>query len=242
MSEQFAEPVPDRRRGFRHRTEHGGSRWRLPRPGRKSGIVTVIVAVCIAGASVAFASIPDSNGVIHGCYNVSNKFVRVGTVRIVNAASDCASSEKAITWSQTGPTGPPGPAVVHANFDMGAPIPNCTPPNCNLVALFAGGAAQSVEQITIPADGTYLLTDKVDLQNENPADSNNVGCEIKINGSVVDSAGALITGSGDSAALPLQDTTFAAAGSTDELVCVNDGTDAPVAAFWIHLSAIRVGP
>lgn len=50
-------------------------------------------------ASTAFASIPDANGVIHGCYNALT-----GSTRIIDG-TNCALLEKAVTWSQKGPAG-----------------------------------------------------------------------------------------------------------------------------------------
>jgi hypothetical protein len=59
----------------------------------------------LVAATVAVASIPDSNGVIHGCYNTSN-----GNLRVIDSANDnCRNSETAIFWNQTGPQGPAGP-------------------------------------------------------------------------------------------------------------------------------------
>lgn len=50
-------------------------------------------------ASTAFASIPDANGVIHGCYNTLT-----GSTRIIDG-TNCGLLEKAVTWSQKGPAG-----------------------------------------------------------------------------------------------------------------------------------------
>jgi hypothetical protein len=66
-------------------------------------IGTLVMAV--SGIGVAVASIPDSGGVIHACYKKSTH----GEMHLVNSASDCNPSEKAIQWNQTGPAGPPGP-------------------------------------------------------------------------------------------------------------------------------------
>jgi hypothetical protein len=67
----------------------------------------------LAAGGVAFATIPDSNGTITGCYNRTN-----GNLRIVDSGNDCRQNENAINWNQrgvpgptgaTGPVGPPGP-------------------------------------------------------------------------------------------------------------------------------------
>jgi hypothetical protein len=66
--------------------------------------------VCVLGLSIGSAGaifsaglIPDSDGVIHGCYDAKK-----GDLRIVTDAADCKSSEIAISWCQRGPVGPTG--------------------------------------------------------------------------------------------------------------------------------------
>jgi hypothetical protein len=69
-------------------------------------LIGVLVTVILAGAgAVAYASIPDSIGVIHGCYAKSS-----GGLRVIDTGSGqhCLPSEVAISWSQRGPTGPIG--------------------------------------------------------------------------------------------------------------------------------------
>ena len=72
------------------------SRWLL--------VGAVLGSVLVGGA--AFAAIPDSNGVIHGCYQKD-----VGNLRVIDpsAGDSCRPSEVPISWSQTGPAGPQGP-------------------------------------------------------------------------------------------------------------------------------------
>jgi len=71
-------------------------------------VITGTTAVLLAGAGVAWASIPDSSGVIHGCYASS------GAMRVIDSAtSKFKSTEKALSWNRqgkTGPTGARGPA------------------------------------------------------------------------------------------------------------------------------------
>jgi hypothetical protein len=71
----------------------------------RRGLLTVgVIAVLAIGAGVGYASIPDSVGVIHGCYD--NK----GTLRVIDtqAGGACKNNETPISWSQSGPQGPPG--------------------------------------------------------------------------------------------------------------------------------------
>jgi hypothetical protein len=69
-----------------------------------------LAALVLAAGGVAFATIPDSSGTIHGCYQTGN-----GNLRVVGSASDCRNGESALVWNQegpqgaTGPTGPDGP-------------------------------------------------------------------------------------------------------------------------------------
>jgi hypothetical protein len=55
----------------------------------------------VVAGTVAFASIPDSSGVIHGCYKTEN-----GQLRVIDPATQqCLPSETAISWNATGPQG-----------------------------------------------------------------------------------------------------------------------------------------
>jgi hypothetical protein len=71
---------------------------------RWKGIAAVAVLAAVA-AGVAYATIPDAAGVIHGCYG------KAGTLRVIDpgAGGACAANETALEWSQEGPAGPPGP-------------------------------------------------------------------------------------------------------------------------------------
>ena len=82
-------------------------KFRLPSP----AIVVALAALVFALAGAAWAAIPDSSGVFHGC--VSN---RTGVLRVIDSsktglAGHCFThhqAETAITWNQTGPQGPAG--------------------------------------------------------------------------------------------------------------------------------------
>jgi hypothetical protein len=66
-------------------------------------LAAVTGALLIGG--VAYATIPDSAGVFHGCY-----VKKTGALRLIDPTSEmhCASSEVGVQWSQTGPTGATG--------------------------------------------------------------------------------------------------------------------------------------
>jgi hypothetical protein len=65
-----------------------------------------MTAGLVVVGGVAFAAIPDTNGLINACYDNAT-----GAVRLVDAQpGNCAKSgETGISWNQTGPPGPPGP-------------------------------------------------------------------------------------------------------------------------------------
>jgi hypothetical protein len=64
------------------------------------------IVLALAAGGVAYASIPDSSGVINGCY----KSV-VGQLRVIDtdAGMKCLAGEKPLDWSRSGPTGATGP-------------------------------------------------------------------------------------------------------------------------------------
>lgn len=67
---------------------------------------SVASALAIGGGVSAYASIPDSGGVIHGCYQTGT-----GALRVVdsNVGQTCKANEQGLNWNQTGPQGPQGP-------------------------------------------------------------------------------------------------------------------------------------
>ena len=72
----------------------------------KRWIAGVLVAAGLAvAAGVAYATIPGSNGVIHGCYN------KAGVLRVIDVSDGtaCVAGETALEWNQQGPQGPQGP-------------------------------------------------------------------------------------------------------------------------------------
>jgi hypothetical protein len=80
--------------------------WKMKLWRRTSVRVAVLATAALAIGATAYASIPDSSGVIHGCY-----LKGVGTLRVIDSPSQkCFTAiETPIQWNQTGPQGPPGP-------------------------------------------------------------------------------------------------------------------------------------
>lgn len=69
---------------------------------RKPVVIPVIAFLVIAGGTLAFASIPDADGVIHGCFRKSD-----GRVRVINTdrGQTCLRRERVLNWSKQGPPG-----------------------------------------------------------------------------------------------------------------------------------------
>ena len=71
------------------------------------GTLGLVVLCVLAVGGIALASIPDGNGVIHGCYRNSSGH----DLRVIDSPSEsCTSNEVALNWNQTGPQGPAGAA------------------------------------------------------------------------------------------------------------------------------------
>jgi hypothetical protein len=76
---------------------------------RSLAVGTVLGAMVATAVGIAYAAIPDSNGVVHACYqNVTsaNK-----PVKLLNTSqkTTCPSGWVALSWTQKGTQGPPGP-------------------------------------------------------------------------------------------------------------------------------------
>jgi hypothetical protein len=78
----------------------------LPRRRRWVVIAASVLVALGASAAIAYATIPDSEGVIHGCYKTVG-----GALRVINTdeGGACLASETSLAWNQTGPQGEPGP-------------------------------------------------------------------------------------------------------------------------------------
>jgi len=99
-------------------------------------LIGVSILVLLIFGGIAYASIPDSNGVIHGCYKNST-----GMLKVIDSSSQtCVSGETALNWNQTGPQGPQGiqgPSglnkVVQVNTHYTVPV-EVTPTHLNFTS------------------------------------------------------------------------------------------------------------
>jgi hypothetical protein len=116
----------------------------------------------VLAATVALASIPDSSGVIHGCFLTQN-----GQLRVIDPPTQqCLPSETAISWNQIGPQGPAGPP--------GPPGPPGAPgsgggSNGFVTGIRSGtitSTPSAILTLTLPA-GSYMLNASVFVSNSN---------------------------------------------------------------------------
>jgi hypothetical protein len=85
---------------------------------KRAGRLAMIAALVLATAGgVAYATIPDSSGLIHGCYSKfvgsGPTLVTTGQLRVIDTdlGQTCKPTEQALNWNQSGPPGPPGPPL-----------------------------------------------------------------------------------------------------------------------------------
>src|SRR4051794_31640643 len=70
----------------------------------KMGIAVTAVAAIAAAGGAAWATIPDSGGVIHACFDSKS-----GNLRVLDAPShSCTKFETSIDWNRQGLAGAPG--------------------------------------------------------------------------------------------------------------------------------------
>src|SRR5438093_8775328 len=132
------------------------------RRGRLS--VLIAVGVGLAAGGIAYASIPDGSGVIHGCYKTTG-----GSLRVIDTSvgGTCNSSETPLNWSQTGPkgaTGARGPTGLNGAKGATGPIGPTGPSDAFAGLNESSFSAQtldnftfkSVQSLSLPA-GNWLV-------------------------------------------------------------------------------------
>jgi hypothetical protein len=138
-------------------------------------LVTLVAAGVALGAGIAYASIPDSGGVIHGCY--ANKD---GSLRVIDtgAGGSCdPKKETSLNWNQKGPTGPAGTS--HAYYAYGGLTSFTT----------LGGSFATVGKLASLPAGTYVVTARglvEDLPNDQEAECKLVGGGSDVQETLVD--------------------------------------------------------
>lgn len=130
---------------------------------RKAGLIGAAAAglTVLAGVGIASASIPDSSGVIHACYQSppasgGSKLAVIDT----DNGGHCSGGHVELSWNQTGPQGPAG-----ATGATGPAGPSTAGPSGLGVGVFTGGGSAfgyGSNLAVCPSDYPYLLSGGVD--------------------------------------------------------------------------------
>jgi hypothetical protein len=166
---------------------------RLASHARRNMVAYLALGIALgAVGGVAYSSIPDPQGVIHGCYDNTT-----GALRVIDSPSDvCRGGEIALDWNQqgqpgltghTGLPGPPGVALTYAKSASG-PVALPNPGQLTTIATLTvpGGSyavfAKAVGGLTVPtfacAPGTDVIYCNL-LHNERRLASTTFGCSIQ---------------------------------------------------------------
>lgn len=129
---------------------------RIPTP--SPAMVVALAGVAIGLGGVAFATIPDSSGTIHGCY------IKNGNLRIVESENDCRRNENTLAWNQQGRPGPPGTGTGVRTFYDDVSAEECTSSTTYTGLTTPGPAVQP----TVPTNAIVLLQFSVDIQAPGP--------------------------------------------------------------------------
>jgi hypothetical protein len=214
-------------------------------------IKPAVVAVAIAAAllvagGIAYATIPDGSGVIHGCYQKNQ-----GTLRVIDTGTTqtCSSSEAPLTWSQTGPqgeqgiqgqqgiqgpkgdTGPTGPSDVYSVDGYGQPVKGISPSPTVVTNL----ATTS----TLPM-GNYFVQSEVEIRNSQPVYSEYFCDLVDSSSNVYQEARVDADANTTWVTVPVQAVVTLASPDTISFQCSSNSSYGSEAFNW-QLAAIKIG-
>ncbi|HST25385.1 MAG TPA: hypothetical protein VLJ76_05305 [Gaiellaceae bacterium] len=222
----------------------------------RTAVLVAAAVAALAAASIAYATIPDTAGVIHGCYAKASGGTTPGTLRVIDTGlgQSCGLNEVGLNWNQqgvkgaTGPQGPKGPTGA-----QGAPGPSGPPgpkgptgPSGTShgyghatggIALDASGYNQ-VDSISNLPFGRYMVWVAGSI-GDNGGDSH-ASCELVTGGSSFAETGTFPThGSSYSAPFSVAGDVIVTQGSI-EVDCHSDDYQSKSSFAYTDLEAIRV--
>jgi hypothetical protein len=198
----------------------------MPKTRVRVAVVAAVVVILVATAvGVAAASIPDSSGLVHGCYKSKAATNGTHSLAVIDAAktSACPSGYKSLNWNVNGPNGySTQTSDTHLNDTL------------TQVAFLSLGA------------GSYVINASAWLENDSPSGSSSLGvCEL-VFGSATDEVEAGLAGG--TANAPLNDQTLSmtvaatVTSSTDAtLSCEAVGNSGLTYADTASMTATQVG-
>ena len=148
--------------------------WALPKTRVRVAVVAAgVVILVVSAVGVAAASIPDSSGLVHGCYKSKAATDGTHSLAVIDAAktSACPSGYKSLNWNVNGPNGySTQTSDTHLNDTL------------TQVAVLTLGA------------GSYVINASAWLEDDSPSNSSSLGvCEL-VFGSAIDEVEAGLLG------------------------------------------------
>jgi hypothetical protein len=174
----------------------------------KSTIGVAIAALALTSGA-AWASIPDSAGVIHGCYRAGEPGVSMpgdGALRVIDTdkGDTCATGQTPLNWNQAGPkgatgpqgpvgpVGPPGPQGTQGAQGPAGPQGPPGPPGTtnaffknDLTDFISITGGVDLLAVQLPA-GSYVISGKSRLVNTDTSHAQGAFCELQVGGSDLD--------------------------------------------------------
>ncbi len=122
---------------------------------RKWTVGAIAVVGMLAAGSVAYATIPDSNSVIHSCY-----VTKGGSLRVIDpgAGESCNPKESALDWNAQGPTGPAGPAGAQGPTGPAGPA-GAQGPKGDQGSAGISGLQETTRTVSLPQGGWIVTVD-----------------------------------------------------------------------------------
>lgn len=213
---------------------------------------TLALVVALGGTSYAAVAIPKNSIGSQEIANssITSKDVKNGALKAKDFKAGQLPSGTGGTPGPVGPVGPAGPqGPAGAQGAQGVQGPQgpvgpshgyrVSPPDAFL--FFWNGLDQTVATLNLPA-GSYVLNAKVMGDNASATDPALISCDLRVNGSTIDSSGMVKvenTSEADRAFIPLAGTATIEADSTATLVCDSDTST----GAWSDrvITAVKVG-
>ena len=148
--------------------------WALPKTRVRVAVVAAgVVILVVSAVGVAAASIPDSSGLVHGCYKSKAATDGTHSLAVIDAAktSACPSGYKSLNWNVNGPNGySTQTSDTHLSDTL------------TQIAFLTLGA------------GSYVINASAWLEDDSPSNSSSLGvCEL-VFGSAIDEVEAGLLG------------------------------------------------
>jgi hypothetical protein len=198
--------------------------------------LTIVGALLVAGG-IAYATIPDSSGVIHACYKVDPKgnLDSNATLRLIDPSATkpdstaCKKDEQSLDWNAQGVQGPQGPTGPSDLWSVDGY--NTTFKNVAVVP----GSTNLATTSTLPA-GSYFVEAETEV-NSVTSTPTDYFCDLA--DSSTEFQETRFTSSGDWVTIPVQAVVTLATPDTISLQC--SASYPTSSAFNWQLAAIKIG-